>query len=289
MFYTFSPPSLSPSYRIPDFTTLNLQWAGGQNVNPAVWITVFLFVICCFNFLGVRAYGEAEFWFSVIKITTIIGLIILGVIITAGGVPGSPAIGFAYWSDPGAFQQLNDIPGVTGRFLAFWSVFVQAAFSYLGTEIVALTAGEAENPRRNVPKAIKRVFYRIRESCYFVCFPTRINAHWLLSTVLFYVLSVFVMGLIVSPNDDQLINGSGTNASPWVIAIERAGIAGLPSVINVVVLLSAFSAGNSDLYAASRTLYGLACDNKAPAIFRKCTKNGLPIWCLVLTASIGKF
>lgn len=95
------------------------------------------------------------------------------------------------------------------------------------------------------------------------------------------------MGLIVSPNDDQLLNGSGTNASPWVIAVERAGIAGLPSVINVVVLISAFSAGNSDLYAASRTLYGLAVDNKAPAIFKKCTKNGLPLWSLVLTAAFG--
>ncbi|GAA5948850.1 hypothetical protein JCM21900_003448 [Sporobolomyces salmonicolor] len=237
-----------------------------DDINVAVWITVFLVVIISFNFLGVRAYGEAEFWFSIIKIVTILGLILLGIIITAGGVPGQDPIGFRFWRNPGPFQQENGIPGSTGRFLAFWTVFVQAAFSFLGTEIVALTAGEAENPRRNVPKAIRRVFFRI---------------------LFFYIIGVFIMGLIVSPNDPGLLNNSGTAASPWVIAIKNAGIKGLPSVINTVVLLSAFSAGNSDLYASSRTLYGLACDGKAPAIFRRCTKNGLPIYCLGLTALVG--
>ncbi|GAA6045805.1 hypothetical protein NBRC10513_005213 [Rhodotorula toruloides] len=237
-----------------------------DDINVAVWITIFLVVICCFNFLGVRAYGEAEFWFSLMKIITILGLILLGIIITAGGVPGTDPIGFRFWRNPGPFQQENGIPGTKGRFLAFWTVLVQAAFSYLGTEIVALTAGEAENPRRNVPKAIRRVFYRI---------------------LFFYVIGTFVMGLIVSPNDPNLTNADGVNASPWVIAIKNAGIKGLPSVINTVVLLSAFSAGNSDLYASSRTLYGLACDGKAPAIFRRCTKNGLPIYCLILTALVG--
>ncbi|KAK4701163.1 hypothetical protein P7C70_g5076, partial [Phenoliferia sp. Uapishka_3] len=240
-------------------------WQGGADVNPAVWISVFLVVITSFNFIGVRAFGEAEFWFSIIKIVTIIGLILLGIIITAGGA-GSDPIGFRYWRNPGPFQQENGIPGSLGRFLSFWTVFVQAAFSFLGTEIVALTAGEAENPRRNVPKAIKKVFYRI---------------------AIFYIGSVFVIGLLVSPNDPQLLNGSGTSASPWTIAITRAGIKGLPSVINVVVLISAFSAGNSDLYAASRTLYGLACDGKAPAIFRRCTKGGLPIYALGVTALFG--
>ncbi|GAA5859297.1 hypothetical protein JCM8547_001971 [Rhodosporidiobolus lusitaniae] len=237
-----------------------------DDINVAVWITVFFVVICGFNFLGVRAYGEAEFWFSIIKIITILGLILLGIIITAGGVPGTDPIGFRFWNNPGPFQQMNGIPGSKGRFLAFWSTLVQGAFSYLGTEIVALTAGEAENPRRNMPKAIRRVFFRI---------------------LFFYVIGTFVMGLIVSPNDDALTNGEGVAASPWVIAIKNAGISGLPSVINAVVLLSAFSAGNSDLYASSRTLYGLAQDGKAPAFFRRCTKNGLPIWCLVATAAVG--
>ncbi|GAA6028004.1 hypothetical protein JCM8097_001825 [Rhodosporidiobolus ruineniae] len=237
-----------------------------DDINVAVWITVFYVVICAFNFVGVRAYGEAEFWFSILKILTILGLILLGIIITAGGVPGTDPIGFRYWRNPGPFQQLNGIGGSWGRFLAFWSTLVQGAFSYLGTEIVALTAGEAQNPRRNMPKAIRRVFFRI---------------------ITFYFLGTFIMGLIVSPNDPDLSNGEGVLASPWVIAINNAGIKGLPSVVNTAVLLSAFSAGNSDLYASSRTLYGLACDGKAPAFFRRCTKNGLPIWCLVATAAVG--
>ncbi|TNY20830.1 amino acid permease/ SLC12A domain-containing protein [Rhodotorula diobovata] len=237
-----------------------------KDINVAVWITIFYVVICSFNFFGVRAYGEAEFWFSILKIVTILGLILLGIIITAGGVPGADPIGFRYWHNPGPFQQQNGIPGSKGRFLAFWTTLVQAAFSYLGTEIVALTAGEAQNPRRNVPKAIRRTFFRI---------------------VVFYIIGTFVIGLIVSPDDPNLTNGDGVNASPWVIAIKNAGIQGLPSVVNAAVLLSAFSAGNSDLYASSRTLYGLACDSKAPAIFRRCTKGGLPIYCVIITALVG--
>ncbi|GAA6021249.1 hypothetical protein JCM10207_002588 [Rhodosporidiobolus poonsookiae] len=242
-------------------------WQGAKDVHIAVWITVFLVVICAFNFIGVGAFGEAEFWFSLVKIVTILGLILCALIITAGGVPTSDPteypIGFRYWHET-PFQQLNDIPGSLGRFLSFWTVFLQAAFSFLGTEIVALTAGEAENPRRNVPKAINRVFWRI---------------------IFFYVVGVLMMSLIVSPNDPNLLNGTGDAASsPWVIGIERAGIKVLPSIINAVILIAAFSAGNSDLYAASRTLYGLACDGQAPRFLTKCTKNGLPIWSLVITS-----
>lgn len=150
--------------------------------------------------------------------------------------------------------------------MAFWATFVNAAFSYIGTEIVALTAAEAENPRRNVPKAIRRVFYRI---------------------LLFYVGGVIVIGWLVAYNDPRLLGGTGTaSSSPFVIAIVNAKIKALPSIINAVILISAFSAGNSDLYAASRTLYGLACVGQAPRLLRICTKGGLPIWSVAIT---GKF
>lgn len=102
------------------------------------------------------------------------------------------------------------------------------------------------------------------------------------------VVGVLMMSLIVSPSDPRLINGGDdASASPWVIGIERAGIKVLPSIINAVILVAAFSAGNSDLYAASRTLYGLACDGQAPKIFAKCTKNGLPLPALIMTSLIG--
>ncbi|KAG9123387.1 hypothetical protein FRC07_015006 [Ceratobasidium sp. 392] len=234
------------------------------SINVAAWITIQYVLVLIINFLGVRWYGEFEFWFSAIKITTIVGLIILGIAIDCGAGPaGTGYIGFRYWKDPGPFNQIaihngaDVIPGAWGQFLAFWGVFIQAAFSFIGTEIIAVTVGEAENPQRNVPKAIRRVFWRI---------------------LIFYVIGIFIIGLLVPFNSEQLLNNSGNNASasPFVIAIKTAGIKGLPSVINAVILISAWSAGNSDLYASSRTLYALALSGQAPAFLKKCTKGGLP-------------
>lgn len=199
----------------------------------------------------------------------------MGIVLDLGGGPTHDRIGFRYWKNPGPFNQLDGISGVTGRFLAFWATFVNAAFSFLGTEIVSLAAAEAENPRRNVPKAIRRVFYRI---------------------LLFYVGGVIVIGWLVPYTDPRLLSATGNaSASPFVIAIANAKIKSLPSIINAVILVSAFSAGNSDLYASSRTLYGLACSGQAPRFLRKCTKGGLPIWCVGITcksaflASTGLF
>jgi yeast amino acid transporter len=193
----------------------------------------------------------------------IVGLIILGIILDLGGGPTHDHIGFRYWMD--SFNQLNGIPGATGRFLAFWTTFVNAAFSFLGVEIVALAAAETENPRHNVPKAVTRVFYRI---------------------LLFYVGGVIVIGLLVPYHDSRLLGASTAASSPFVIAIENAKIKVLPSIINAAILTSAFSAGNSLAYASSRTLYGLACIGQAPGFLRICTKNGLPVWSVFITCKI---
>ncbi|CAE6441249.1 unnamed protein product [Rhizoctonia solani] len=245
------------------------------SINIAVWVTIQYVAILVINFMGVRWYGEFEFWFSAIKITAIVGLIILGVAINCGAGPASTGyIGFKYWVDPGPFNQVathggvSFVPGAWGRFLAFWNVFVQAAFSFIGTEIVAVTVGEAENPRRNVPKAIRRVFWRI---------------------IIFYVVGILIIGLNVPFNSPELISNSGgtASASPWVIAIKTAGIKGLPSVINAIILVSAWSAGNSDLYASSRTLYALAIEGQLPRFLRRCTKDGLPVWAVFVTSLFG--
>jgi len=234
--------------------------------NPGAWITIFLVAIVFTNFCPVQYYGEAEFWLSSIKVTTIVGLIILGIILDLGGAPTHDRIGFRYWEHPGPFNQLHGIPGAKGRFFAFWATFLNAAFSYLGTEIVALAAAEVRNPRRNMPKAIRRVFYRI---------------------LLFYVGGVIIIGWLVPYNDQRLLGGSTATSSPFVIAMENAKIKALPSIINAVILSSAFSAGNSVLYASSRTLYGLACIGQAPRFLRKCTKEGLPVWCVFVTSLAG--
>jgi hypothetical protein len=106
--------------------------------NNAMWVGLFLIVVWAINFGGTRVYGEMEFWFCSIKVLTIVGLIILGVIITAGGGPNHEAIGFRYWNETGGFLQFQGIPGAKGRFLAFFSVVISAAFAFIGTEITAI-------------------------------------------------------------------------------------------------------------------------------------------------------
>ncbi|KAF8078426.1 amino acid permease [Lyophyllum atratum] len=227
-----------------------------SDVNPAVWITIIMIVTITLNMFGAGVYGEAEFIFASIKVITITGLIILGIVLDLGGGPNHDRIGFRYWKDPGPFVQFADIAGAKGRFLAWWAVMTQAAFSFIGTEIVAIAAGEAKNPRRNLPKAIRRVYIRI---------------------LLFYIGGTTVIGLLVPYTSSGLDLADGTAASsPFVIAIQKAGIKSLPSIINACLLTSAWSAASSDLYTSSRALYGLASAGNAPRIFLKTSKNGLP-------------
>jgi amino acid transporter len=240
-----------------------------NNISSAVWITLLYVSIFALNCLPVRAYGEIEFVLGSIKLLTIVGLMLLMFIITLGGAPTHDRIGFRYWENPGPMNTyLED--GSLGRFLAFWKVFIQATFSYGGSEIVVVAAGESENPRKNIPKAVKRVFWRI---------------------AIFYVGSVFLVGLCVSSKDNRLLNAidagaAGVGASPFVIAIENGGIQVLPSIINAVVLTSAFSAGNSFFYASTRILYSTALDGKAPRLLRF-EKFGVPYACVAVTAALS--
>ncbi|KAJ6627518.1 amino acid permease/ SLC12A domain-containing protein [Mycena sp. CBHHK59/15] len=238
-----------------------------QTVNNAAWITIIMVVVIMINLCGAGVYGEAEFIFASIKVITITGLIILGIVLDLGGGPDHDRLGFRYWKHPGPFAQYNDIGGTKGQFLGWWAVMTQAAFSYIGTEIVAIAAGEAKNPRRNLPKAIRRVYIRI---------------------LLFYIGGVIIIGLLVPYNDPGLNLGSGTAASsPFVIAIKRSGIKSLPSIINACLLTSAWSAGSSDLYTSSRALYGLAAAGNAPRIFLKTLSNGLPVVSIVFCSAFS--
>lgn len=202
-------------------------------------------------------------------------LIIVMLVIDLGGTPDGTFVGGRYWRNPGPMAQLlwkpnengdpsGGISGSWGRFLGFWNVLVSAAFAFAGTEIVGVTVGEVENPRKNVPKAVKRIAIRI---------------------FIFYILAVLMVGLVVPYNSDRLLNGDTNNASasPYVIAIENAKIKVLPDFINAVLLTVTWSAGQSDLYASSRTLYGLALEGQAPKIFKKVTKSGVPIASVAVT------
>lgn len=237
-----------------------------DTINQAAWISIIIVVVVCLNIFAVQIYGEAEFLFASIKIITIVGLLILALCIDLGGGPTHDRLGFRYWKNPGAMKEYL-APGATGRFLGLFSTLVNAAFSYGGVEMVAVAAGEAENPRKNIPKAVKRVFWRI---------------------LFFYVLGSLAIGVCVPSNDDSLLHGgAGAAHSPWVIAIYRAGIPVLPSIINAVILTSASSSANAFLYTGSRYLFALAQTKQAPRFLLKCSKRGVPYWCVGITASFS--
>ncbi|KAI2636436.1 putative amino acid permease [Hypomontagnella submonticulosa] len=243
-------------------------WLPRDRVNPGVWITIFLVAILCINYFGIRFFGEFEFWLSSFKVVVIVGVILLTLIIAAGGADGDPR-GFRYWRDPGAFAPYI-AKGSWGQFLGFWSTMVNATFAYLGTELVGVTVGEAQNPRKTIPRAIRLTFYRI---------------------VFFYCISILLIGMCVRYDSKDLgfANDSVTsaNASPFVVAITQANIPVLPHILNACILLFVFSAANSDLYIASRTLYGLSSDGAAPSIFRRTNANGVPLYSLGTSAAFA--
>lgn len=244
-------------------------WIPTEKVNAGVWITIFLILIVSINYFGVKFFGEFEFWLSSFKVVVIIGIILLSFILMLGGGPDHDRKGFRYWKNPGAFNTyIKD--GDAGRFLAFWSTMVSATFAYLGTELVGVTVGEAQNPRKTIPRAIKLTFYRI---------------------LFFYVLSVLLVGTLVPYNDKKLAFAVGASssaaASPFVVAIENSGIPVLSHILNACILLFVFSAANSDLYIATRTIYGLARENKAPKIFARTDKRGVPVFALGICSVIA--
>ncbi|KIJ34178.1 hypothetical protein M422DRAFT_35224 [Sphaerobolus stellatus SS14] len=236
-------------------------------INSAVWVTISLVIVIFINFMGPRIYGECEFWFASIKIVTIIGLLILGLVIDLGGAPDHDRRGFRYWHDPGPFTQFLGIDGAKGRFLAFWSSLIQAGYSFVGTEIVSLASAETRNPVKNLPAAIRGVWIRI---------------------VIFYVLGAFIIGIIVPSNNPDLVSNTGTAASSaFVVAIRIAGIKALPSIINACILTSAWSAASSDLYISSRALHSLATNGHAPRVFARTNKYGTPYMAVGVTSLLG--
>ncbi|WP_172197009.1 amino acid permease [Saccharibacillus qingshengii] len=224
-----------------------------------LWSVLFLAILFLLNALSVRAYGEAEYWFALIKIVTVILFLVIGVAMIFG-VMGGEAVGFSNFT-------AGDAP-FNGGFLAFLGVFMAAGFSFQGTELIGVAAGESENPRRNVPRAIRQVFWRI---------------------LIFYILAIFVIGLLIPYTDPNLLNGEldQIGVSPFTLVFERAGFAFAAAVMNAIILTSVLSAGNSGMYASTRMLYALAIEGKAPKFLAKLTRGGVPINALIMTSAVG--
>lgn len=222
------------------------------------------------NLFAVKWYGEAEFWLSLGKVLLSIGLIFYTFIVMLGGNPLGDRFGFRYWNEPGAFNEYYKT-GDTGKFLGVLAAVITASFTIAGPDYVSMAAGETINPRKVLPKAFNGVFYRLTA---------------------FFVLGVLCVGILVPYNDktmaDAFDNGKpGAAASPYVISMDRLKIPILPDIVNAVILTASFSAGNSYMYCASRSLYGLALEGKAPRFLTKCTNNGVPVYCVGIVLIVG--
>ena len=236
-------------------------WA--PNTPGWIWSAIFLAILFGLNALSARAYGEGEFWFALIKVAVVIFFLILGVLMIFG-ILGGPSPGFSNWTLSNGEQSAPFVNGAAGVL----GVFMIAGFSFQGTELVAVAAGEAEDPDRNVPKAIRTVFIRI---------------------LLFYIGAIAVIGFLIPFTDPRLLDSAEDNiaVAPFTLVFDNAGVLAAAAIMNAVILTSILSAGNSGLYASTRMLYALAESGQAPKLFSKLNSRGVPIPALVATTAIG--
>lgn len=224
-----------------------------------VWAAGFLVLLTGINALSARSYGESEFWLATIKVVTVVVFLIAGIAMIFGILGGSSP-GFSNWTT-------GDAPFVGGA-PAVLAIFMVAGFSFQGTEMIGVAAGESENPRRDVPRALTSVFWRI---------------------MLFYIGAMVVIGFLIPYSDPNLLTAAdgNINISPFTLIFERAGIAFAAAIMNAVILSAVLSAGNSGLYVSARMLFALAQEGKAPKMFTHINSGGVPMNALLATAAIG--
>ncbi len=220
------------------------------NTVPILWSVLFLSIIFLLNYISVKGFGEAEYWFALIKVVTVVVFIAVGLAMIFGILKGnSTPVGWKVFTI-GDAPMVGGIPAIIG-------VAMIVGFSFQGTELVGIAAGESQDPAKNIPKAVKQVFWRI---------------------LLFYICAIFVIGMLIPYTDPNLLKNSETDIafSPFTLVFEKAGLAAAASVMNAVILTSVLSAGNSGMYASTRMLYALAKEGKAPKCFADLSKNGVP-------------
>lgn len=236
-----------------DFTAAGIianNWF--PNVPVWIWCACFAIGLALLNLISVRNYGEAEFWFAGIKVSAIIAFIIAGLALMFGTVGNEGAIGLSNFSqDEGVFPK--------GFFAVFLSM-IAVVYSFQGAELVGIAAVECEEPGKNVPRVIKGVTFRI---------------------VLFYVIAIFVLTATIPWKE------AGVMESPFAHVFARTGIPYAETLMSVVVLTSALSAGNSALYACSRLLWSMSRENLAPAWLGKLNSNGVPFNGVLITLALA--
>lgn len=224
---------------------------------PAVlWSGIFLLLLFFLNVISVKGFGEAEFIMSLIKVVVVILFIILGVFIALGFI-GHHHTGLQNWH--------GSHPPFKGGLLTIIGVFMVAGFSFQGTELVGIAAGESENPQKSIPSAVRKIFWRI---------------------LIFYVLALAVIGTLIPSNSAQLLQND-ILTSPFTLVFKLSGLHYAADVMNFVILIAVLSAGNSGMYAATRMLWYLAKKDHAPRGFRYIDKRGVPVFALIATTLIG--
>lgn len=225
-----------------------------------IWSAIALVIIFMINIVSVKSFGETEFWMSIIKVITVIVFLAVG-LLTIFGIMGNHV---------NVINNLtaNHHGGFVGGIPVVLAVFVVAGYSFQGTELVGITAGESATPETSVPKAIKQVFWRI---------------------LLFYILSIFVIAALINYKNPDLLRSDTAHiaVSPFALVFKQAGFAAAASVMNAVILTSVLSSANSGMYASTRMLYVMAREGFAPKIFGKVSRRGIPVAALIGTTIVG--
>ena len=218
------------------------------------WLSalVAIFVMTLVNLINVKAFGEFEFWFALIKVVAIIGMIGVGILIILFGIGnnGQP-IGLGNLWQHGGFMP-NGIRGIIFS-------LVMVAFAFGGVELIGITAGEAQNPEKSIPRAINSVVLRI---------------------LIFYVGALSIIMILYPWNE------IGLKGSPFVLIFAKVGVPAAASIINFVVITAALSSFSSGLFSTGRMLYTLALQDNAPKRFAKLGKSGTPITGIIFSASL---
>ncbi|EXR16470.1 amino acid permease [Acinetobacter baumannii] len=227
------------------------------------WSALFLVIIFMINAMTVKGFGESEFWFSMVKVIAIVAFIIIGIamIIKIMLTPGVAI--FANWT----YKE----PPFVGGLKAMIGVAMIAGFSFQGTEMVGVAAGESKDPKKTIPLAIKQIFWRI---------------------LLFYILCIFIIGTLIAYDDPNLLQAAATEniaLSPFTLLYEKVGFAFAASLMNAVILTAILSAGNSGMYSSTRMLFDMAQQGRAPKWFAKLDNRGVPMNALYATTFIAAF
>lgn len=240
-------------------------WEPMRFMPPWGWSLLFFGLILLLNLLSVRAFGESEYWFALIKVVTVVVFLGIGTL-TIFGILGGEYVGLANFT-------VGDAPflgqSFSGSFLTALGVFLIAGFSFQGTELIGVTAGESENPKESIPKAIKQVFWRI---------------------LIFYILAILVIGLLIPYTNPALLGAENVQEiakSPFTLVFERAGLAFAAAIMNAVILTSILSAGNSGMYASTRMLYAMGNDGLAYRLFGRTNRAGVPVAAVLATAVVA--